>query len=129
MNMWNVQRNRQENKYYCGYMDTFEWQYMVLEIVDYLEEALFDDRVVEPADTDPWLNFRVYCESRHLNWRVIRKMLEYFANAPFESEMDLAKHAAFKPIKRKDAGGPAGNDNSSIESAFIGLSENLPLRK
>ncbi|MGO9137278.1 MAG: hypothetical protein ACLP9S_04755 [Syntrophales bacterium] len=127
--MWNVQRNREENKYYRAFMDTYEWNYTVLGLVDYLEEKLFDDRVVEPTDTDLWLNFRAFCESRQLNWRVIRKMIEYFVNTPFESEMDLAKHEAFKPIKRSDGGGTAGNDNSSIESAFIGLSENLPLRK
>jgi len=118
-------KKEEENKYYRAYMDSFEWNYFVLELIDFLEEKLFDDRVVEPADIDPLLNFKTFCESRQRNWKVIRKMIEYFVNTSFESEMELVKHEVFKPVKRRGSLSNKDSSAADIESILKGLSESL----
>jgi len=85
------------------YMNSYEWNYMVLDIVDYLETRFAEIESGDSPDTDPWKNFQDYCSQQNLNWRVIRKMIEFSINTPFESERELANYESFKAlVKVKD---------------------------
>lgn len=84
------------------YMNSYEWNYMVLEIVDYLEMRFAEIESGNGSDTDPWKNFKDYCSKHDLNWRVIRKMIEFSINTPFESERELASHESFKALEKAD---------------------------
>ena len=92
----NISTNKKRTRVY---MNSYEWNYMVLEIVDYLESRFAAE--IEYGDdhlSDPWKHFRDYCLQHDLNWRVIRKMIEFSINAPFESEMEMANHESFKSL-------------------------------
>ena len=96
-----------------AYMNSFEFNYTVLDIVDYVERRLTPVQQGEgivvytekdPANnSDPWINFKDYCKEKNLNWRVIRKMIEYYADRPFESEVELVNDNAFRSVKEKNA--------------------------
>ena len=83
-----------------SYMNSYDWNYMVLEIVDYLEETLNQVESLNNPDTDLWKNFKNYCTQNNLNWRVIKKMIEFSINTPFESERELANHESFKALEK-----------------------------
>lgn len=82
------------------YMNSYEWNYMVLDIVDYLENKLTQIESSDNPDTDLWTNFKDYCSHHNLNWRVTKKMIEFSINIPFESERELANHELFKPLEK-----------------------------
>jgi hypothetical protein len=84
------------------YMYSYEWNYMVLEIVDYLETRFTEIESWNNPDADLWKNFKDYCSQHDLNWRVIRKMIEFSINTPFESERALANHESFKALVKID---------------------------
>ena len=83
-----------------AYMSSYDWNYRVLEIVDYLENRLTQIEFGDSPDNDPWKNFQNYCSQHDLNWRVIRKMIEFSINTPFESERELASHESFRALKK-----------------------------
>jgi len=94
----NTNSNKKNSR---AYMNSYEWNYMVLEIVDYLEGRFAEDMGYgdDPDHvSDPWKNLKSYCLQKNLNWRVIRKMIEFSINAPFESEMELANHESFRRL-------------------------------
>lgn len=93
----NVNPNKKRQR---AYMNSYEWNYLVLEIVDYLENRLVQIESGDSPDTDSWKNFKDYCSEHNLNWRVIRKMIEFSINTPFESERELANHELFKALKK-----------------------------
>jgi hypothetical protein len=132
--MWNAQKKTEKKQsektkkvrnYYRAYMSSYEWNFMVLEIVDYLEETLFDENgnVIESISSDPWFNFKTYCQSQHLNWKVLKKMIGHSVTTHFKSEMDLARHEAFKAIEENYATLPAEKDEDT--SVPIETKENL----
>jgi len=110
--IWNHQKQR-SNEHMKAYMNSFEFNYTVLDIVDYVERRLTPVQQGEgivvytekdPANnSDPWINFKDYCKEKNLNWRVIRKMIEYYADRPFESEVELVNDNAFRSVKEKNA--------------------------
>ncbi len=81
-------------------MYSYEWNYMVLEIVDYLEEKLNQVESCDDPDSAQWKNFKDYCTRNDLNWRVIRKMIEFSINTPLKSERELANHESFKALEK-----------------------------
>jgi len=86
------------------YMYSYEWNYMVLDIVDYLENRPTQIESSNNPDTDSWNNFKDYCSQHDKNWRVIRKMIEFSINTPFESERELASHESFKSLEKIEDG-------------------------
>jgi hypothetical protein len=83
-----------------AYMNSYEWNYMVLDIVDYLETRFAEIESCDNPDTDPWKNFQDYCSQHDLNWKVIRKMIEFSINTPFESEREMASHESFRALEK-----------------------------
>ena len=76
-------------------MNSYEWNYMVLELVDYIEENSSQGE----AANDSWKYFKMFCSLKGLNWRVTRKMIEYTIGQPFNSETDLAENEAFRRLE------------------------------
>jgi len=66
----------------------------------YLETRFAEIESGDSPDNDPWNNFKDYCSQHDLNWRVIRKMIEFSINTPFESERELANHESFKSLEK-----------------------------
>jgi hypothetical protein len=95
-----VTDNKTNKKSTRTYMYSYEWNYMVLEIVDYLETRFAEIESSDSPNIDPWKIFKDYCSQNDLNWRVIRKMIEFFINTPFESERELASHESFKALEK-----------------------------
>jgi hypothetical protein len=83
-----------------AYMSSYEWNYLVLDIVDHLEQRLAKIKSGDNPDTDSWKNFQDYCSEHNLNWRVIIKMIEFSINTPFESERELASHESFRALEK-----------------------------
>lgn len=82
-----------------SYMNSYEWNYMVLDIVDYIEINLSSKK----DSDDRWKLFQEYCAKNNLNWRVIKKMVEFTVAETFKSEEELIKCEDFKPLElRKD---------------------------
>lgn len=77
-----------------SYMGSYEWNYRVLDIVDYIES---NEKYVE----DKWLRLKNYCSNNNLNWKVIRKMIEYTVNHYFESEEELMNFEYFKRLTKE----------------------------
>jgi hypothetical protein len=96
-NAKNVKTNKKSPR---AYMSSYEWNYLVLDIVDYLEQRLAKIESGDNPDTDLWKNFKDYCSEHNLNWRVTIKMIEFSINTPFESERELANHESFKALKK-----------------------------
>lgn len=107
---------RKTNPYSRAYMNSYEWNYMVLELVDYIEENLSQE---EKGD-DSWKNFKMFCSLRSLNWRVIRKMIEYTIALALNSEADLIGHEAFRPLE-------SGNDAANETPSSVVESKQEPL--
>ena len=104
------------------YMRSYEWNYMVLEIVDYIENNL---STTKEDNSDKWINFKKYCSENNLNWRVIKKMIEFSVVEVFDSEADLANFGEFKPLEKEMSTEPA-KDTTSEPERYCGLSkENL----
>ncbi len=80
-----------------AYMNSYEWNYMVLELVDYIEENLSS----KTESDDNWKYFKAFCSLKCLNWRVIKKMIEYSVVQSFQSEADIIQHEAFKSLELK----------------------------
>lgn len=78
-------------------MSGYEWNYTVLELVDYIEENLSS----KTDSDDNWKHFKMFCSLRGLNWRVLKKMIEYSVVQPFNSEADIIQHEAFKSLELK----------------------------
>lgn len=78
-----------------AYMSSYEWNYMTLDIVDYIEINLSSKK----DGDDGWKLFREYCESKNFNWRVIKKMMEFTVVKVFDSEEELIKCEDFKPLE------------------------------
>jgi hypothetical protein len=93
----NINTNKKSQR---AYMNSYEWNYLVLDIVDYLEQRLAQIKAGANPDVDLWKNFKDYCSEHNLNWRVIRKMIEFSINTPFESERELANHESFKALEK-----------------------------
>lgn len=91
------EKKRKTNPYSRAYMNSYEWNYMVLELVDYVEEKLSS----ETDRDDNWKYFKEYCSLKYLNWRVIKKMIEYTVVQVFTSESELTSYEGFKPIELK----------------------------
>jgi len=80
-----------------AYMGSYDWNYLVLEAVDYIEQNFSS-----PTDSsDSWKHFEIFCSLRGLNWRVIKKMIEYTIAQPLNSEADLIRHEAVRPLELK----------------------------
>ncbi len=80
-----------------AYMNSYDWNYLVLEAVDYVEQNFSS-----PAESsDSWKHFKGFCSLRGLNWRVIKKMVEYSIAQSLNSEADLIGHEAFRPFELK----------------------------
>lgn len=82
------------NKNNKSYMSSYEWNYRVLDIIDYLENSSIEN-------IDKWYNFKNYCVDNKLNWRVMKKMIEYSVNHYFESEEELMNFEYFKPLSEE----------------------------
>lgn len=78
-----------------AYMNSYDWNYMVLEIVDHIEERLSS----ETDRDDNWKYFKEYCSLKYLNWRVIKKMIEFSVVQVFTSEADLISYEGFKSLE------------------------------
>lgn len=91
------EKKRKTNPYSRAYMNSYEWNYMVLELVDYIEEKLSS----QGENDDNWKYFKEYCSLKYLNWRVIKKMIEYTVVQVFTSEADLTSYEGFKPLELK----------------------------
>ena len=91
------EKKRKTNPNNKAYMNSYEWNYMVLELVDYIEEHLSS----ETDRDDNWKYFKEYCLLKYLNWRVIKKMIEYSVVQVFASEADLTSYEGFKSLELK----------------------------
>ena len=91
------EKKRKTNPYSRAYMNSYEWNYMVLELVDYIEEKLSS----QGENDDNWKYFKEYCSLKYLNWKVIKKMIEYTVVQVFTSESELTSYEGFKPIELK----------------------------
>lgn len=89
---------RKTNPNNKAYMNSYDWNYMVLDLVDYIEERLSS----KINGDDEWKYFKDYCSLKYLNWRVIKKMIEYSVVQVFNSEADLIKCETFKPLDLKN---------------------------
>jgi len=89
---------RKTNPNNKAYMNSYDWNYMVLDLVDYIEERLSSKK----NGDDEWEYFKDYCSLKNLNWRVIKKMIEYSVVQVFNSEADLIKCETFKPLDLKN---------------------------
>jgi hypothetical protein len=89
------EKKRKTNPYSRAYMNSYEWNYMVLELVDYIEEKLSS----QGENDDNWKYFKEYCSLKYLNWRVIKKMIEYSVVQVFTSEADLTSYEGFKSLE------------------------------
>ena len=89
------EKKRKTNPYSRAYMNSYEWNYMVLELVDYIEEKLSS----ETDRGDNWKYFKEYCSLKYLNWRVIKKMIEYTVVQVFTSESELTSYEGFKSLE------------------------------
>ena len=89
-------------------MDSCEWNYVMLDLVDYLQEKLNELHYTARMTTssknrsDPWENFWVYCSREKLNWRVNMKMIEYTVYESFESVTQMAYYKAFWPQQKEE---------------------------
>lgn len=90
-------KKRKTNPNNKAYMNSYEWNYMVLELVDYIEENLSS----KTEGDDNWKYFKEYCLLKYLNWRVIKKMIEYSVVQVFTSEADLTNYEGFKSLELK----------------------------
>jgi hypothetical protein len=102
-----------------AYMSSYDWNYMVLEIVDYLENKL---STTKEDNSDKWINFKKYCSENNLNWRVIKKMIEFSVVEVFDSETDLANFGEFKALEKEMPTEPA-KDATSEPQRYCSLSE------
>ena len=86
------------------YMNSYHWNYITLELVDYIETKLksVTDTTTKDGSKDDWRYFKEFCKDRGLNWRVIRKMMEFAVGQAFNSEEDMTKHEAFRSLKNDD---------------------------
>ena len=100
-------------------MSSYAWNYMVLEIVDYLENNL---SITKEDNCDKWINFKKYCSENNLNWRVIKKMIEFSVAEVFESEADLANYREFKALE-KDISTEPEKDAISEATRYCSLNE------
>ena len=91
------EKKRKTNPNNKAYMNSYEWNYMVLELVDYIEEKLS----LQGENDDDWKYFKEYCSLKYLNWRVIKKMIEYSVVQVFTSEAELTSYEGFKPLELK----------------------------
>lgn len=89
------EKKRKTNPYSRAYMNSYEWNYMVLELVDYIEEKLSS----QGENDDNWKYFKEYCSLKYLNWRVIKKMIEYTVVQVFTSEAELTSYEGFKSLE------------------------------
>jgi hypothetical protein len=94
-----------------AYMSSYDWNYLVLEIVDYIENNLSGQQDGE----DSWKNFQSFCSLKYLNWRVIKKMIEYSLNQAFINEWDLIGHEAFKPLEIET---PSTNNEEALDNSL-----------
>jgi len=76
------------------YMNSYHWNYLVLELVDYIEEKIKEEKShpERKPHKNPWLYFIMFCHERGLNRSVIRKMIEFSVGVSFECEADLIRH-------------------------------------
>jgi len=88
-------KKRKTNPNNKAYMNSYEWNYMVLDLVDYIEEHLSS----KTESDDDWKYFKEYCSLKYLNWRVIKKMIEYSVVQVFTSEADLTSYEGFKSLE------------------------------
>ena len=89
------EKKRKTNPNNKAYMNSYEWNYMVLELVDYIEEKLS----FQGENDDDWKYFKEYCSLKYLNWRVIKKMIEYSVVQVFTSEAELTSYEGFKSLE------------------------------
>jgi len=80
-----------------AYMSSYEWNYMTLELVDYIENNLSSKK----EGDDSWKLFKEYCEEKKLNWRVIKKMLEFTVVKVFFTEENILKCEEFLPLESR----------------------------
>jgi hypothetical protein len=118
-----------------AYMSSYDWNYMVLDIVDYIQSNLsstgenegittfrglselsqgkrdlvdikkdlsIPDTTVQKGKVDEWKYFKKYCATRSLNWRVIRKMIEYTTCESFDCEANIANYKEFKALTKEE---------------------------
>lgn len=126
--IWNHQKQK-GNQHMKAYMNSFEFNYRVLDLVDYVESKLtpvqqekgivvYEEKDPDNSD-DPWANFKDYCKEKNLNWKVIKKMIEYYVDTSFKSEVELVHNNAFKSVKEKNAIQSKSLASSSFEDLDI----------
>ena len=91
------EKKRKTNPNNKAYMNSYDWNYTVLELVDYIEENLSS----KTESDDNWKYFKMFCSLRGLNWRVIKKMIEFSVVQAFNSEADIIQHESFKSLESK----------------------------
>ena len=84
--------------YSRAYMSSYEWTYRVLCIADHIENNLSSKK----DGDDGWKLFQEYCAENNLNWRVIKKMIEFTVAEAFNSEEELIKCEDFKPLELRE---------------------------
>jgi hypothetical protein len=87
------------------YMSSFQWNYLVLELVDFIEIKLKDATATteQRGKNHKWRYFMEFCAERGLNRRVIKKMIEFSVSQAFDCEADLANHEKFRSLKIGDS--------------------------
>ncbi|OQC14398.1 MAG: hypothetical protein BWX72_01359 [Firmicutes bacterium ADurb.Bin080] len=96
------------------YMRSYEWNYLVLDIVDYIESNLYSKK----EGDDGWKLFQEYCAKHDLNWKVIKKMIEYSVVEVFNTEEELIKYDEFQPLKFKEDIVSEDKNNKEEEIVF-----------
>jgi hypothetical protein len=111
------------------YMNSYFWNYMTLELVDYIEINLKSAAATagQNGTKNKWRYFMQFCAERGLNRRVIRKMIEFSVGQSFECEADLANNEAFRSLKNGECKIPPATANDDCQIPTATKAQQIPM--
>ena len=96
------ERKKSFNQCNKAYMSSYDWNYMVLDLVDYIESNLSSAAISRGGSVDEWKYSKEFCLEKGLNWRAIKKMIEFTVCQVFDCEADLANYEEFKALTKEE---------------------------
>jgi hypothetical protein len=115
------ERKKSFNQCNKAYMSSYDWNYMVLDLVDYIESNLSSAAISRGGSVDEWKYSKEFCLEKGLNWRAIKKMIECTVCQVFDCEADLANYEEFKALTKEDCqiASSTKNDDSQVTATPI----------
>ncbi|MCK9390690.1 MAG: hypothetical protein M0Q01_03880 [Syntrophales bacterium] len=111
------------------YMNSYHWNYMVLELADFIENKLKAATTTTAQDgtNNKWGYFMEFCSDRGLNRRVFRKMIEYSVGQAFDSEADLINHEQFRSLKNVEYKVAPSTANDDCKNTTPAKNQQVPM--